>query len=438
MAAKILEEYMKTTASAVLTVVNSVESLKTTISQEEAAAISVAMYGAPPKPSVSDVATISHPHKRRKLEDKMLIDNDAVLSMSVARYGIQKNLERVEAILENIERIMIEIAVSSNRMMPDEIFVGLHEPYIDSTKYKLIEGEEETIESFKNCMQSVEENLKEVFENTLYLEDLHIDYVLKNINPALRWANCIEMELKSKQASPPQPAVFRRSVVIRAAVTELKRLVGKSICRTATQLISAQDIHAFEDATRCCYNALLATIHEQIISNVLFDVFFELSEKNEKKIAQKRLKLNEEPFFIKRRDAAETLFGLCFISIVMPGMADVVFTFPPKHLHHSEWTESCSIKVLRKILNPHFENSWICFQNVLAERKRQVIKYEDLRIDNVDAIANLTGPVYFLISDVNNALEQLRISAYKFFNKTSMHCSLWKKLIKFQKKVDLE
>lgn len=462
MAVRILEDYMKTNAAAVLTVVESVEKLRAEegiSSPEEAAAISVAMYGAPPKPAAGNVASIVSPHKRKRLvvEDKSMAD-DVVMSMSVARYGIENNRSRAEAAAENIGRIMEEITPATcTTIKPyvdilDNVFVGLNDdntPRVDCTKYKLVRTDKNiTPASFQepDVIASVETSLKEVLSEVQQKDqgvgnNLYIKALGNNMNSIISWADGVENVLKEyEQSAPSTPNYFlltsRQASKVKMAVKEIMSLVGKSYCRTATQLTSARDISKFQKATDTCYTALMAETHERIVSNLLFYTNFKIIEDNEKDYVKNRLGAMagtvKKPISIERRDAAETLFGLCFMFKIMPPeFVDSVLTFPSADLSY-HGRSGTRLTPLLCNYGPHFEDSWTRFKDVLSERSRAVKELHDRgrRIDYVDAIANLTGPVYVLVIDVANAFQAQRTCAYKLLNEIKEQYRLWNKFVR--------
>nr|AKS10632.1 wsv308-like protein [Metopaulias depressus WSSV-like virus] len=462
MAVRILENYMKTNAAAVLTVVESVEKLRTEergiLSPEEATAISVAMYGAPPKPAAGNVASIVFPHRRKRLADKSMADG-VLMSMSVARYGIENSRSRAEAAAENISKIMEEITTTPPPCIDtlDRVFVGLNDdntPRVDCTKYKL-KGDDKKITqaSFQesSVIDSVEKKLKEVLSEVLQKDEgasntlkSYIKMLANNtsMTSIISWANGVEIMLKeyegrlgASNSTPPYyfPLISRHASKVKIAVKEIMSLVGKSYCRTATQLTSAQDISRFQKATDTCYTALMAETHERIVSNLLFYVNFKIVEGNEKDYVKNRLGAMagtvKEPISIERRDAIETLFGLGFMFKLMPPeFVDSVLTFPLADLsYHGR----CGTRLTPLLNNydPRFEDSWARFKDVLSERSKVVrmLHEKGSRIDYVDATANLTGPVYVLVLDVANAFQTQRMCAYKLLNEIKDHYRLWNK-----------
>lgn len=464
MAARILEDYMKTNAAAVLTVAESVEKLRGGISSpEEAAAISVAMYGAPPKPAAGNVASIVSPHKRKRLAvDDQAMADDIVTSMSVARYGIENNRSRAEAAVENIARIMEEItttpATCTTSIKPyvdtlDRVFVGLNDdntPRVDCTKYKLVETVDKkkiTLASFQehDVIDSVENSLKDMLSEVQQEASDHLKSYIKvlasnvSMNSIISWADGVESALKEAQStpSPPPPNYFllisRHASKVKMAVKEIASLVGKSYCRTATQLTSAQDISKFQKATDTCYTALMAETHERIVSNLLFYVSFKTVEGNSKHYVKNRLGAMagtvNKPISIERRDATETLFGLCFMFKIMPPeFVDSVLAFPLADLSRF----GTRLTPLLCNYGPRFQDSWARFKDVLSERSRVVTRDGGKRIDYVEAIANLTGPVYVLVLDVATAFQAQRTCAYKFLNEIKEQYRLWDTFVQAQ------
>ena len=462
---RILEDYMKTNAAAVLTVAESVEKLRTggvgILSPEEAAAISVAIYGAPPKPAAGNVANIVSPYKRQRLvmKDKSMAD-DIVLAMSVARYGIENNRNRAEAAAENIGRIMEDITstpTTCTTIKPyvdtlDRIFVGFNDdntPRVDCTKYKLVETDKKiTPKSFQepSVTQSVETNLKEilseVFQNDQGADLMpYINSLALRMDPIISWANGVETVLKKQQVKvesilPPHSYFSARDISeVKMAVKDIMSLVGQSYCRTVTQLTSAQDISRFQKATDTCYTALMAETHERIVSNLLFYVSFKTVKENKKDYVKNRLGVMagtvNQPVSIKRRDVAETLFGLCFMFKIMPPeFIDSVLTFPSKDLSY-HGLSGTRLTPLLSNYGPRFEVSWARFKDVLSERSRAVRILHDKgnRIDYVDATANLTGLVYVLVLDVANAFQAQRTCAYKLLNEIKEQYRLWNKFV---------
>nr|BDV50191.1 MAG: wsv308-like protein [Chiromantes dehaani nimavirus] len=456
MATKILEDYMNTTAAAVLTVVESVEKLRTEggvriLSPEEAAAISVAMYGAPPKPAASNVTSIvSPPYKRLVLEDKSIVD-DVVISMSIARHGIENNRSRVEAAVEVICRIMEEITTTTHSTKQpyvdtlDRVFVGLNNdntPRVDCTKYKLVgDNKDITLASFqkREVIDSVEGNLKEMLSKVQRSNNnlkSYIETLANNIrmNFIISWANNVETALKKEtqqQSTPPPPNYFPYEVQM--AVQNIKNLVGKSYLRTATQLTSDRDISDFQKAADTCYTALMTETHERIVSNILFNANFKIVEENKKDYVKNRLGVMagtvKESISIERRNANETLFYLSFMFKIMPPeFVDCVLTFPSADLSYHGHSGTRLTPLLSNY-GPPFEDSWIRFKEVLSERSSAVKAENGRRIDYVDATANLTGPVYVLVLDMANAFQAQRTCAYTFLNEIKEQYRLWTKFV---------
>lgn len=457
MAVKILEDYMKTNAAAVLMVAESVEKLRAEeggiSSPEEAAAISVAMYGAPPKPAAGSVASIVvSPRKRLAVEDKSMADH-VVMSMSVARYGIENNRSRAEAAAENIGKTMEEItaaapATCTNTL--DRVFVGLNDdntPRVDRTKYKLVGDKKITLASFQDTavIESVENNLKDILSEVQDRDqqqgaNKYVKVLASNIsmNSIISWADGVEAALKDHErlAAPDNyfPLISRHASKVKLAVKEIMSLVGKSYCRTATQLTSARDISKFQKATDICYTALMAETHERIVSDLLFYVSFKTVDSATKDYVKNRLgamagtagKKGGPPVIsVERRDAAETLFGLCFMFKIMPPeFVDSVLTFPSADLSY-HGVSGTRLAPLLSYYGPCFEASWVRFNSVLAERSRVVRAMLNERIDYVDATANFTGPVYVLVGDVANAFQAQRTCAYKLLNEIKEQYRLW-------------
>ena len=446
---------MRTNAAAVLTVAESVEKLRMEeggiSSPEEAASLSVALYGAPPKPSAGDVASLlAPPCKRQRLEveDKSLAD-DVVLKMSVARYALENNRKRAETAAENISRIMEEITKTSP---VDTLFIGLNNdntPCVDCSKYKL-SGEDKQISvvSFQKTavIDSVEQQLAELLSkvkdprgggaNNLR----HYISVLANnasMNTFVAWADKIETTLKEYERLQKTSSVVssgalvsRHAAKVKLAVTDIMKLVGRAYCKTVTQLITAQDISTFQKATDICYNALMAETHERIVSHLLFYVNFKTVEGNKKDYVKKRLGsmagMEKEPLFIERREASEALFCLCFMFKIMPPeFVDCVLTFPSADLSYHGRSGTRVVPLLNNY-GHRFEETWSLFKEVLSERSR-VIRGNLSRIDCVDATANLTGSVYVLVSDVAYTFLQQRACAYNFFNDLKELYGLWNK-----------
>lgn len=494
MAVRILENYMKANAAAVLTVVESVEKLRTErggiSSPEVAAAISVAMYGAPPKPAAGNVASIVSPPRKRKrlvmgynspprkrkrlvVEDKSLAD-DVVLLMSVARQGIESNRKRAEAAAENIGRIMREITTAPaacTTIEPyvdtlDKVFVGLNNDYtpcVDCTKYTLSDSTKNiTLASFheSTVLDSVEKSLRDVLSKVQERETSKVQekepsdnlrQYIKNVatnismNSIILWADGVESVLKECAQSTPSPSnyfplISRHASEVRKAVQRIKRLVGESYCKMpATQLISAGDISEFRQAADTCYSALMAETHERIVSNLLFYVNFKVVEGNKQDYVKNRLGTMagtvREPIRIERRDTTETLFGLCFMFKIMPReFTECVLTFPSANLSSYHGRSGTHLTPLLSYYGPRFEDSWVRFKDVLWERSEAVRKSHERgkRIDYVDATANLTGLVYVLVLDVANAFQAQRTCAYKLLNEIKEQYKLWNKFVHAQ------
>lgn len=457
MAVRILENYMKENAAAVLSVVESVEKLRKEgagiLSPEEAAAISVAMYGAPPKPPASNVACILSA-KRLWVEDKSMAD-DVVMSMSVARYGIESNSRRAESAAEKIARIMDDITNDLKPYIdsPDRVFVGLNDdstPRVDCTKYTLVNPDKKkiTLESFKmsNVTERVEKSLNEILSEVHQQKIDHQDASTSNfinvimhhaiVKFVISWANNVEFALKEhEQATRP---ISSHVLKVKSAVKDIMNLVGNSYCSTATQLTSLPEISRFERAANICYTALMAETYERIVSDLLFYINFKIIRVDDKEYVKNSLGTMagtvKKPLCIERRDAAETLFGLCFMLKMMPPQfVDIIMTLPWMDLQNS----NCHYKglpVLLRNYGPRFDDSWARFKDVLSERNRVVKELCDKggRIDQVDAIANLVGLVYVLVVDAANAFQEQRTCSYKFLNEIKDKFRLWNKFVRAQ------
>ena len=478
MARQILEKYMAANAAAVLAVAESVEKLRMEegriSSPEVAACLSVALYGAPPKPSARSVASLAGSHKGERLEvgDKSMAD-DVVLSMSVARYGLDCNRRRAEAAAAKISCIMEEIArtpVARTARKPyvntlDRVFIGLNDdntPRVDCSKYKLTGREKKiTVASFQVAavIESVEEQLTEVFSDVQDPQGgrankfgTFLNTLVHNVNfvNVVAWADGIESALKEHERRPGTSSssstacsgegggalTSRHANDVTTAVNSIMKLVGKSFGKTVTQLTSAQDISEFQIAARTCYSALMEETHERIVCLLLFYVSFKVVDGSERDYVKKRLGAMagtvREPLFIERREASETLFGLCFMLKVMPpDLVHCILSFPSAVFSYHGGEGTCVESLLRGF-GPCFEGSWNRFMDVLSHRSLAVRALNDKRsrVDCVDATANLTGPVYVLILDVADAFQAQRACAYKCLNIIKEQCQLWSRFVK--------
>lgn len=462
---------MKSNAEAVLTVVESIEKLRNeVISPEQAAALSVAIYGAPPKPPATNVATLIS-ERRRVVEDDVLV-NDVVLSMSVARYGLENNRNRAESAANNICRIMEGITSTpsiTTKTKPyvdtlNEIFVRLNDdnsPRVDCSKYKLVGTDKNvTAASFKekSVLDQVVSSLKDILSkvddnyhrNVGGLQS-YVNALANNnssMNAIVSWADTVENALKKQQQQQLAGGGggggvgdncfcgSRYTLKVNIALKEIMRLVGQSYCKTVSQLTSVQDLNNFEKATDTCFKALMADTHERIICTLLFYVSFKNIIRDEKEYVKKRLGTLAgttcEPDEIERRTAAETLFGLCFMfKMLPPEFVDSILTFPSGDLSY-HGRSGTRLSPLLSNYGPPFEEPWARFKDVLAERSKVVrtMQNKARRIDSIDAIANLTGSMYVLILDVANAFQAQRTSADKFLNEIKEQYKLWNKFVK--------
>lgn len=449
------ENYMKGTANAVLAVVESAEKLKgSTIDVEDAALIFAMMYGETPKPSAHNVAAVvaasSSLSARQKIMEGM--DDKTMLTVSAARFGMEHNRLRAEANAKLICKIMEDITPPSYQQQrssaPSKVHVGLNDdnsPRVDCNQYTL-EGAVQTITaasfSKPTVLTGVEAHLKDIFsridpqppDSFQYVKSLATSNSIASI---VTWADAVETALRTTDPAEraashlctDSPLVSRCASDVKRAMMVIMEVVGKSYCRTVTQLSSAQDIDKFDKATETCYKALMSDTHERILCSMLFYMCFQILAPDTQDYVKNVLgalsgAAKTTPVAVRRRSAAETLFGLCFMFKVLPSeFVGSVLTFPPGALSYHGLSGTCLGPLLANY-GPRFEEPWARFKELLAERRATVRSVRG-RLDTVDAGANLTGPVYVLVSDAAQAFQAQRTSTETFLNELKEKYELW-------------
>nr|BDT62686.1 MAG: wsv308-like protein [Metapenaeus ensis nimavirus]GBG35492.1 wsv308-like protein [Metapenaeus ensis nimavirus] len=460
----ILEKYLEATAKAVLAVAQSVEKQwemeGTQPSVEMAAALSVAMYGAPPKPTAGDIADLLPSHGGRKNMRDASLAEKTVLAMSVARYGIEATHKIAETAAEDIYDIMASIVSrpSPSNVRPyieRTVFIGLNgdnHPIVDCTKYKMDGDETQMSPSMFTStvvLEEVEKDLVDLFSEVQDPEMTRVNlksYVKRiatngQMESIMSWGD--EAERKLRRREQPEQSCYhlsdyqisRRATEVNAAVADIMRHVGKSYCSKATQLISAQDIINFQRAIGTCYDALMADTHECIISHVFFYANFKIMEDNPKTYVKEKLGTAagtlSRPATLKRRTVSEMLFYLCFMFKIMPvDFVGSVLTFPDKGLSY-HGRSGTRLGPLLSNYGPRFQESWSLAQGVLQKRRETVthLTQNKTRVDTLDAFANLTGPVYVLVLAVAKTFQAQRACAFKFLKEIDEQYKLWNKFV---------
>ena len=472
----ILEGYLNATALAVLRVAEAVENLKgrEALSPQEAAYLSVAMYGAPPKPSAGNVAAVV----KQGIADKELSD-DVLLKMSVARRGQETNSARANIAADDICTIMEDVTgkgfkYSNQRALADEnnrVHIGMLNdttPIIACGRYKMHTGNNPpavTVEAIQNqaTISAVENNFNEIFKDVQNNQQQQqnqsfVTTVANNVNlgALVAWADSVEKAIRSpNNISPstaavttPAPALAtgpsrvvdeitsRNSSVAKTAVQTIYSLVGSSYCRTVTQLTSAQDILRFKKAADTCFEALMTDTRERAIVNFLFYVNFKVVEgDSEREFVKQRLASmagNRKPLVIARRTAEEMLFGTCFLFKVMPReFVACILNFPTMSLSSHHGLSGTCLAPLLNNYGPSFDNSWSLFNQVLQQRSKAVKSLcgKLNRVDTRDSSSNLTGPVYVLVLDLARTLTHQRTCSKNFLDKITEQYLLWNKFV---------
>ncbi|AYW76605.1 VP51 [Procambarus clarkii virus] len=463
-ASLILDEYLKKTASAVLDVADSFEKIKGEIqSPEEAAALSVALYGAPPKPSASAVASIIT-GERTSLNDKYLSDN-VLLKMSVARVGQENNRKRADQAADEIRTIMEDITGSlsgayrqySPLEEENKVHIGITNnktPSIVCGYYTMdtsISSEPLSLTDFQNptVIANVTKRMESIFSKVDSARSTRFDAFVNgvannmDIKSSIDWANMVENVIKLPDSTPNpcsvDTIVSRDASVVKTAVNDIYASVGKSYCRPATQLTFMSEIEKLRKAAVVCFEALMSDTRERAFVEFLFYVSFkeDASNTNSKLFVQNKLSSMSgnprQPIKLVRRSAEETLFGLCFMFKVMPPeFMNCIFNFPtiPHSTQYHGLYGTCLTPLLRKY-GSSFEKSWAHFEEILSERANAVKKFgvNDTRIDCLDAVANLTGPVYVLILDLVRTLSAQRSCSTKFLREIKENYLLWNRFV---------
>lgn len=466
MDASVFEKYMKQTASAVLEVVESAEKFKgRTVDVEQAAILLALMYGDAPKTSAGNVASIVAASSSVTAQQKLLRDCDEKtgLAISAARYGIEHNQQRAESSATEICKIMEEIAPSALTALKlrlantNKVHIGLNDdntPRVDCSRYSIIASNNDatrniTAASFADTtvLDTVEKKLKDIFskldpqqqqpDSLIYVKNLANSHSMTAI---VAWADAVEGVLRTadpalQRASSmctDSPLVSRYASAITRAMIVIMEVVGKSYCKTVTQLSSAQDLDKFDKATETCYKALMADTHERLVCTVLFYVCFRPTQVNSKEYVKRMLgamsgSSNTEPVAIERRSAADTLFGLCFMFKMLPSeFVDGILSFPSGGFSY-HGLSGTSLGPLLSNYCPRFEEPWLLFKGLLAERTAMVrnVVINGGSIEAVDAGANLTGPVYVLISDAALAFQRQRFCTGRMLADVKEKYDLW-------------
>lgn len=448
----ILEDYMKTVSMAVLKVAESVENIKggESLSPEEAAYLSVAMYGAPPKPSASSVASLL----KQGINDRDLSE-DVLLKMSVARRGQETNMERANAAVDDICTIMEDItgrgfkysSLQHNLAESNKVHIGMRNdttPVVACDRYEMQENvgaPEVTVDVLKSqpTIIAVEKNLSDIFrdvqdktqqqQNLTFVKTV-VEYV--KLGDLIAWGDNVEKAIRGKTCE--EEIVSTNAGAVKNAVQTIYGLVGSSYCRTATQLTSAQDIRKLKKAADTCYEALMADTREKAIVNFLFYVNFKVVEGSDsKEFVKKRLSTmagDKKPVILTRRTAEDMLFGACFLLKVMSReFVACILTFPTVNPYHG-LSGTCLEPLLKKH-GPSFDKSWALFNHVLQQRNDAIksLTGKPSRVDTLDAYANLTGPVYVLILDLARTLTHQRTCSKNFLDKITEQYFLWNKFV---------
>nr|BDT63019.1 MAG: wsv308-like protein [Trachysalambria curvirostris nimavirus] len=460
MAVSILENYMKATSAAVLKVASSIEKLwegeNGTTSRDMAAALSVALYGAPPKPTVGDVAGVLSYGGRRPVCDASLA-KEATLAVSAARYGIDSTRSFAESAANQICRIMGDAVPTASSVLHGvsstysqrRVFIGLdkeNEPTVDCSKYKMDGNRTQVTQLMfesSSVLAEVEKNLGSIFSK---IQNPEIAGNLKNyvkqtatnksMGLIVSWGDRVETKLIESEGCTNNYSVsWCARDDIHSALVDIMRHVGKSYCLRATQLTSASDIASFKKAIDTCYNALMAETHERIICNVLFYANFKVVEMDPKMCVRESLgaaaSTQAYPTLIKRRTPNETLFFLCFLFKIMPpDFVHTVLTFPMKGMSY-HGRSGTRLGPLLSSHDPHFQEFWVHSQGLLDKRSDTVTRLSQsgVRCDAVDATANLTGPVYVLVMAVANSFQAQRACSLGILQQVETQYRTWNKFV---------
>lgn len=256
----------------------------------------MALYGAPPKPSAGDVASVL----KQGISDQGLSE-DVLLKMSVARRGQETNLKRANAAADDINAIMEDISCRGDfkyafrQFNLDKVHIGMLDNntpvvacdrYIMQTPTNATTPEEEvTVQALQNqqTIQAVGNKLDEIFEHVQDASNRKADIlsfvksVTGNVNlgSLVAWADAVEKAINSPLTCVDE-IVSRNSVKAKNAVQTIYSLVGSSYGRIATQLTSAQDIRNLNNAAETCYELLMADTVERAFINFVFYVSFKV------------------------------------------------------------------------------------------------------------------------------------------------------------------
>nr|BDT63540.1 MAG: wsv308-like protein [Pasiphaea japonica whispovirus] len=464
MATQILEEYIKNTASSVIQVAEAVEKLKGVQNPEEAAALAIALYGTPPKPSAANVAVAISSNPERS--------NKVLMDMSVARVGQENNRHRVETAIEDICGAMEDVTGSGFRFkqqhyhmtqIKDEnkVYIQMvddHTPQVAAGKYVMetINGGSNTNEIGLQCfrspatLQAVKNKLKDIFANVQQTSNNNdfsnfVSAVANNGNMGalINWADKVENIITLQQRNNfglnknigDDVLYSRNAGICRVAVKDISQLVGVSYCVPATQLTLAEDIMKFKKAADVCFDVLMSDTIERIITNFLFYVNFKVVEGTDKeKFVKERLAsmsgLSNAPITIIRRSAQDTLFGMCYLFKVLPTeLVACILNFPTAPSNYGV-SGTCLASTLTNY-GTNFDKSWVLFNNVIGERLAAVkdLNSKHRRLDSLDATANLTGPVYVLVLDLARTFSCQKTCSDNFLHEIREQYLLWNKFV---------
>nr|BDU62212.1 wsv308-like protein [Chionoecetes opilio bacilliform virus]GAV93231.1 capsid protein [Chionoecetes opilio bacilliform virus] len=417
-AVDIIEGYMKSMAEAVLRMVESVENMQEgTATAEEAAKLMAIAYGSSPKPTTKNVAALVCSNNT---------DSDISLSISAARYGMRMNRLRADASAIDISNIMDTIISTHRPIRPRiiEVHVGMTSTgvRVDCSKYSLNDNDDGDEVDTNNVITRLQGIFGDV-EKYEYVEKLVVC-----MTGVYQWSDQVAQIIRKGEENntshTTNPRLSLSSREVRDAVRKITELVGSSFGRTVTQLTTGQELSKFKKATCICYQALMANTREQVICDVLFNVCFKRPPVNAKDKIIEMSGGRVEKEKLERRSKNDILYGLCFLSEMLPsGFLKSIWSV-------SDACHGGSSNALYPLLShyyPRAEEPWHRFKDVIEERERVIAasQGEKCGADVTDAVSNLTGLVYVLVSDVAYAYSLQRTCTERLVSDVTQHCNFW-------------
>nr|BDT63097.1 MAG: wsv308-like protein [Sicyonia whispovirus] len=446
MSSEILEQYMKETSRAVLAAAAGLERLNGVSSLEDAAALSAALYGAPPKPSAASVAELT---SRGRLDDRNLED-EALLSISAARWGVSSSVQSLNDALEDINvathGVSSPLGIPGQSLFawaPEDMHVGLNRdnsPVVTPGRFTIVEPElAQNPAPGKAFKEEAEKQLGDILglaEGDTSGHKAFVGSVADSgrLESLVCWADEFEAAVeRARGGSWPDSVQSPYASEAAAAVQTISSLVASSCFKTHSQLSSPSELETFGKAATDLFRVLMADTYQKVMSCFLFHASFAVVRpRDARDDVRRRLAdgggSSRQSVKVKRRTAAETLSAVCFVLKMMPSsFVNIVFEFPRTGLGSHHGSSSTSLFPALSCIGPQFATAQDKYIQALKARRSVARRAseEGKRADYADAAVNLTGSAASLLSLLARTLLLQRTCSLVFLRKMKEYQRLW-------------